>query len=178
MIKLIPVSDFRELNQNIRQIYDHSFPSDERRDWQDLKSLFGQPDYTFYHIWGGGGMGLIGFITTWNLKSCVFIEHFALEETARGKGVGSQVLSHLLKSTSNRVVLEVEEATTEQNRRRISFYERLGFSACDSIYWQPPYSNDKNKVKMLLMSYPDKIRAMEFEEIKKELYLKVYKVND
>lgn len=176
MIKLISVSDFGELNENIRQIYVDSFPVDERRDWDELKKLLEQPNFTFYQIMGDHG--LIGFITIWDLQDFVFIEHFALEESARGKGIGSQVVTHLLESNSTRVVLEVDLAITEMNRRRINFYERLGFSACDSIYWQPAYGADKITVKMLLMSSPDKITSLEFDKVKTEIYSKVYQVGE
>jgi hypothetical protein len=72
----------------------------------------------------------------------------------------------------------VEESITDDARRRIAFYESIGFSVCEGIYYQPPYSPDKNKVKMLLMSFPENILPPEFDEIKTRIYREVYQQKD
>ena len=75
---------------------------------------------------------------------------------------------------SKPVILEVEEPFTETARKRILFYERLNFSVNNQSYFQPPYSNDKNSVKMLLMSYPKKIDSKYFEKTKTQIHDLVY----
>jgi ribosomal protein S18 acetylase RimI-like enzyme len=112
------------------------------------------------------------------LPGFTFIEHFAIKESIRGKGIGSKAIRLITETKSPRVILEVEEPTDKLARRRIAFYKRLGFSVCKNTYWQPPYSPEKKKVKMLLMSFPDKIQSGEFMEIKKHIYLKVYQLEE
>jgi len=172
MIKLIKVSNLRELNVDLKAIYIESFHSDERREWQELTELLHKPHFNLNQVFED--QKLIGLITSWNLLNFTFIEHFAIQKSDQGNGVGSQVIKQMIDTKSTKVVLEVEEPTDDLTRRRIIFYERLGFSICECIYYQPPYSNDKSKVKMLLMSFPDKIMPWEFDEIKTQLYREIY----
>jgi ribosomal protein S18 acetylase RimI-like enzyme len=172
MIKVIPASNLREMNHELKQMYIDSFPSDERREWKEMQKLIDHPNFNLHQVFDDHKS--VGLITTWNLLNFTFIEHFAIEESFQGKGVGSQVITQIIEGKITKVVLEVEEPTDEPSSRRISFYERLGFSICDSSYYQPPYSMGKSKVKMLLMSFPDKIMPSEFNEIKTQVYREVY----
>jgi len=174
MIKLIQVSNLQVLSDDLKHIYIDSFPFDERREWQEFKDLLHHPNFILNQVFDD--QKLIGIISTWKLADFVFIEHFAIEESQRGKGVGTKVVKQIINEAPIKVVLEVDVPTNEAAHRRITFYERLGFSTCESIYWQPPYSPDKKKVKMLLMSFPDKILHSEFIEIKKQLYRVVYQI--
>jgi ribosomal protein S18 acetylase RimI-like enzyme len=172
MIQLITVSNSIELNDDIEQIYLNSFPSDERKEWQELKDLLNHPNFSLNKIVQGGKS--IGLITFWDLPDFVFIEHFAIHESHRGKGTGVSVIKIITEEKPIKIVVEVEEPTTVSNRRRIAFYERLGFTLNEDVYYQPPYSTDKNEVKMLLMSYPEKIKTNNFEEIKTQIHQLVY----
>lgn len=174
MIKVIPASNLREMNQELKQMYIDSFPSNERREWKELQKLIDHPSFNIHQVFID--QKSIGLITIWNLLSFTFIEHFAIEESFQGKGVGSQVIKQIIEGEPTQVVLEVDEPTDEPSRRRITFYERLGFSVCENIYFQPPYSKGKDKVKMLLMSFPDKITDSEFTGIKELLYREVYQL--
>ena len=162
------------MNKEIKQLYIDSFPSNERREWKEMLLLIDHPSFNLHQVFDN--QKSIGLISFWNLLNFIFIEHFAIEETFQGKGVGSQVIRQIMEGISTKVVLEVEEPIDEPTRRRITFYERLGFSVCESIYYQPPYSLGKSKVKMLLMSAPDKITPLEFIEIKAQLHGEVYQV--
>ncbi|HAH22441.1 MAG TPA: GNAT family N-acetyltransferase [Prolixibacteraceae bacterium] len=174
MIKVIPASNLREMSEELKQMYIDSFPSNERREWEELQKLVEHPHFNIHQVFID--QKSIGLISIWNLLNFTFIEHFAIEESFQGKGVGSQVIMQIIEGKTTKVVLEVEEPTDEPSRRRITFYERLGFSVCESNYFQPPYAMGKDKVKMLLMSFPDKITALEFTEIKDLLYKEVYQL--
>lgn len=172
MVNLIPVSTSQNLSEELEQIYKGSFPPDERRDWKKMKELLIQPKFILNQIFKD--QVLIGLITLWNLPNFVFIEHFAILEPKRGKGIGTLVLKQVIAKNPTTLIVEVEEPNTGEARRRIAFYERSGFSACEGIYYQPPYALDKNKVKMLLMSFPEKISQLNFNEIKTKIYREVY----
>jgi hypothetical protein len=92
----------------------------------------------------------------------------------RGKGLGTQVIRQILARIPAPVILEVEEPFTDVARKRISFYEQLNFSVSEGDYYQPPYSIGKNKVKMLLMSYAEKLKTNDFTEIKSRIHQSVY----
>jgi len=76
------------------------------------------------------------------------------------------------------VILEVEEPFTDVAKKRIAFYERLNFRISEQEYYQPPYSVGKNRVKMLLMSYPEKLDPNKFTTIKNKIYQTVYSHNE
>lgn len=166
----------QKLNPEIKQIYTDSFPSEERRDWDELEQILQQPLFSLLQVLVN--QELTGIIAIWDLTDFRFIEHFAIKASAQGKGVGSQIIKEVIEEQPIRVVLEVEEPITDSAKRRMGFYFRLGFSVCDCTYWQPAYSAIKNKVKMRLMSYPDKIQPGEFNQIKEHIYREVYQLSE
>lgn len=175
-IQLIPISSSIQLNEGLKEIYIGSFHSDERREWKELLEQIQHPDFIINQVFYN--LEIIGMITTWDLPGFTFIEHFAIKESIRGKGIGSQVIRLITETKLHRVILEVEKPIDKSAKRRIAFYKRLGFSVCKNTYWQPPYSPDQSKVKMLLMSFPDQIQSEEFMAIKKHIYTKVYQLKE
>lgn len=176
MINLIPVFNSHDLSENLKQIYIGSFPPDERRDWEKMKELLHHSNFILNQVFEN--QKLVGLISVWNFQGFVFIEHFAILESKRGKGIGSQALKQVIAENPTKIIVEVEEPINDDARRRVAFYEGAGFSVCEEIYYQPPYSPDKNKVKMLLMSFPEKILPPEFDEIKTRIYREVYQQKD
>jgi GNAT superfamily N-acetyltransferase len=176
MIKLIHVTNPLDLTEDLKQIYFDSFPPNERRDWLEIKELLKHSGFILNQILEN--QKLVGLISVWNLSKFVFIEHFAILESNRGKGIGTQVLKQVIAENPTTLIVEVEEPITDAARHRIAFYESARFSVCEGIYYQPPYSPDKNKVKMLLMSFPENILPPEFHEIKTRIYREVYQQKD
>lgn len=173
MIQLIPVSDLKHLDDDLKQLYLDSFPADERRAWEAMQQLLTHPLFNVCRITHTSTF--MGFITFWKWHDLLFIEHFALTEQARGKGFGTQMMEQIIKENSSTIVLEVELPLTEQATRRITFYQRLGFILCQQEYYQPPYNPGNEKIKMLIMSYPHILTTKDFAVIKKRLYKDVYK---
>lgn len=172
----MPFTNSEELNTEFRQIYEEAFPADERRGWQQLIDTLENPLFNLigiYHL-----KKFIGFFVVWNLNRFSFIEHFAICNTDRGKGFGTQAIQQILSRILTPVILEVEEPFTESAQNRIKFYERLNFSISEDVYYQPPYSTEKNKVKMLLMSYPEQIKSSDFENFKAQIHHFVYDYNE
>lgn len=172
MIELIPFPRVQQLSPEIKQIYTASFPSAERREWDELEHLLQQPLFNLFQVFDN--QKLTGIISIWDLMDFRFIEHFAIIAKAQGKGVGSKVIKQIIRTHPTRVILEVEEPLTDLAIRRKGFYTRLGFSVCERNYWQPAYSAEKSKVKMRLMSFPNKIQTEEFDLIKRHIYREVY----
>jgi ribosomal protein S18 acetylase RimI-like enzyme len=173
---LISISDSTELTCEFRAIYEEAFPPDERREWPQMLELLNNQHFSLEGIYHQ--QKIIGMLSVWNLAGFRFLEHFAIRESERKKGYGTLVVNQLLAGNSTPLILEVEEPITETAQKRIQFYERFNFSVCKREYFQPPYSIDKNKVKMLLMSYPDKINDDSFPQIKASIYQLVYGFND
>jgi len=152
------------------EIYESSFPSDERRNLNQQTELLKNPLYKFFAAYDNGS--IVGIIGTWQIVDFVFIEHFAIKEGLRGTGLGTSLLNAFIPG--KRVVLETERPVNDTTRRRIGFYERLGFKLNTYNYTQPAYSPDKKPVPMFLMSCPETLSESEFVGIRRLLHTVVY----
>jgi ribosomal protein S18 acetylase RimI-like enzyme len=175
MIQIIRVSSPIAFEETLKNIYLDSFPSDERREWDELIELTQKPYFTLYRI--SYRNETVGLITVWEWQELAFIEHFAINKSFQGQGIGSKVLNQLQKKLTSSVILETELPNNELAIRRINFYTRLGFHICEEEYLQPAYDKNKKTVKMSLMSYPDKINHPDFIAIRNKLYKEVYRRN-
>ncbi len=158
--------------QKAWKIYEEAFPYDERRSLSQQKGLLDNPLYHFNCLHAGGQ--LAGFIAWWKLDGFVFIDHFAIDKKQRGNGLGQKFLEKFISDQSLYTVLEVEKPSSVQAKKRIAFYQRLGFHLNEYDYLQPPFSEDKNPVPLLLMSHPASLDGDGFLKTKSELYRVVY----
>lgn len=158
-------------------IYESSFPSDERRDLKSqLKSMKNEL-YNFFVVYEDKILAAI--ITDWNLGNFLFVEHLAVKENLRGKGIGTKVLNEHLKITNKKTILEVERPANETAAKRIKFYEKIGFKLSGEFdYIQPSYGKGKNPVPMFLMAYPESINDSEFSCLRENIHTKVYGLNE
>ncbi|MMZ64037.1 hypothetical protein D1872_263320 [compost metagenome] len=74
------------------------------------------------------------------------------------------------------IILEVEPPEEEMARRRIGFYERLGFCLNAFDYVQPPLRQNAEELKLLIMSYPSPLTLQQFKDYRPILYREVYGV--
>ncbi|MCA9477713.1 MAG: GNAT family N-acetyltransferase [Nanoarchaeota archaeon] len=150
-----------------------AFPVDERHSKNTQEEMFDLDNYTLY---GAYNTELLGFSGVWNFETFQFIEHLAVRKEMRGKGYGTQIMSQLLKE--GLVVLEVEPPVDEQSKKRIRFYENLGFHLNQYEYIQPAYEPTTKPVPLLIMSYPRPIDLSEFETIRERLHREVYDLKE
>lgn len=140
-------------------LYNAAFPAEERRpytDEQHLESFIKMKGGKFHGIAVKDGDLFVGFLTYWTFKDYIYIEHFAIVPERRGRNIGRTLLRHVMKTVGENILLEVELPETEEARRRIRFYEELGFRQRVEVeYVQPPYSKELPEVPMLLMTHGD-----------------------
>lgn len=136
----------------IRGWYTHSFPADERRDFDELIPLLAHTDMHFCGL--VEDTYLVGFIVYWQWDDILFVEHLAVDPQQRGNQFGQKALALLLHIPCRYVLLEVERPTDVLSQRRIQFYERQGFTLNPFDYVQPPYQPGKAAVPMRSMSIP------------------------
>lgn len=150
-----------------------SFPQCEMRDYKDFLSVFNNPAFAAYDV--ADGDKKVGVITLWRFEDFTFIEHLAIFPEYRGCGYGGEAVKKALDK-SVITVLEIELPETVMQKRRLKFYERLGFKVNGCKYFQPPYRAGDKKCDMLLLSYPAPLenarRAIE------KLHKTVYGVKD
>jgi GNAT superfamily N-acetyltransferase len=157
-----------------RQIYESSFPEDERRDFNLIKALDKNTELDFCIITNNQSV-VIGILSYWNFDTFVYIEHFATQEEKRGLGIGSKILTELVNTFSKPIVLEIELPENALAKRRMEFYQRHGFAPQPYNYVQPPYDKTKQSVPMLIMTKSKEEISKEcYYSIIKELHQKVY----
>lgn len=165
------IEDFEE----IWNIMEYSFPVAERRSYDGQRNSFHNP---CYRVFGHRIQGKIAaFLAVWKLDGFWYVEHFAVKEEFRGSGIGANILTELLKTLQQRVVLEVEPPSAGIAERRIAFYRRNGFVLNEYDYIQPELTAGAGEIPLRVMSYPDALNETEFAAVKKELYKKVYGKN-
>ncbi|HUH46122.1 MAG TPA: GNAT family N-acetyltransferase [Arenibacter sp.] len=137
------------------ELYEASFPKEERRTITGQNRIFGLEPYHFEVIVMGDAM--VGLLLWWGFKEFVFIEHFATMPNVRGKGYGGKILGEFLEAQNRRVVLEVEPPEDDLKKRRIAFYQKLGFVFNPHFYKQPPMQKGCGPLQLYLMSWPTEI---------------------
>lgn len=136
----------------IRDLYESTFPVQERRDWHQLLQLLGEPAMQLSVVMVD--QQAVGFVVAWRLGSWYYVEHLAIDPLQRGKKYGGKVMEAVLEAGRGRVILEVERVHDANSQRRISFYERLGYTVVGIDYHQPPYRKGEATLPMHLMSRP------------------------
>lgn len=158
-------SDFDSFYSEITK----AFISDEYREYDEAKKLFFDGSYDVFCLKNADTC--IGFMSIWHFSDFAFAEHFVVKEEFRNQGYGMQFLTALKEIYAN-IVLEAEPPISEIQMRRLAFYKRNGFVENEGEYYQPAYKKDSNKVRLVVMSYPDKLSA--FDEICEKIKRKVY----
>jgi hypothetical protein len=73
------------------------------------------------------------------------------------------ILNRFITTNDKAILLEVELPTSSINKRRIKFYERIGFKLNTHYYEIPAIRENHSALQLLLMSYPNKITTEEVE---------------
>ena len=161
-----------------KEIYNSSFPLDERRDFDLVVEMVGKEGFDFYVIKSSlEDETPIGIISIWEFCDFVYIEHFAIDLSLRQKGYGSKVLNEIINKYSKPFIIEVEPPTNVEALKRIDFYKKLNFLLLDFNYLQPAYSPNQKSLSMQLMT--NNILYFTNENIQKAVSLihkTVYKV--
>ncbi|WP_415325393.1 GNAT family N-acetyltransferase [Chryseobacterium sp. MMS23-Vi53] len=155
--------------QEIFNAYCKTFPEDERRDWDKLKTLFSNPKVKIISVLHESKN--IGYLIIWELSQFVFVEHFEVFEEFRSKKLGSNITNYLFENYP-RIILEIEHGhLSDDAKRRYAFYQKNGFTLIDEMYVQPSYGEGKRPLDLwLLANYsPENLNA-----IKDEIYDIVY----
>lgn len=163
------------LLDKVEKTYNDSFPEAERRAFSLVRELVKEESrFVVYALLRDEAY--VGFITAWQFDSFTYVEHFAIDESARNGGIGAGTMKQFLALCDVPVVLEVEIPTEEMSKRRIGFYERLGYVLDSHVYFQPPYRRGEEFLEMRLMTYGDIDLQRSFEAVKACIHRYVYGV--
>ena len=162
------------------KLYNDSFPVDERRLFEDEKHLdnyIKMKGGKFNAFAAKDGDLFLAFLSYWTFEGYTYIEHFAVNPAQRGKNIGRLMLNHLFKEVSPNVLIEVRHPETEEDKKRVEFYEKNDFRIRKEFnYTQPSYGGKGQKaVPMLLMTHGD-VNLHNIDSIK-DMLREVYNVN-
>ena len=155
-------------------LYEHSFPEEERRPTRDWLEMPGRDEAFTLNVIEADGVAA-GLLTVWRFGDFAYVEHFAVSPERRGGGLGARALQTLVESVQVPIVLEVEpKGSTPMADRRISFYERQGFELSPLSYMQPPYRPGGAAIALNLMSTRGEWLRASHEAVCKEIFRRVY----
>lgn len=160
----------------IWQLFKTSFPEHERRSYEMQQKLLLKENYNI-KIYETNSLELEGFIAYWEFEKFIFIEHLAVSEKLRGRGLGQKIINEM-KNNKKPLILEVElpDMKDINTLRRIEFYERQDFKLCNYDYYQPPLNKTDEKTPMKIMVYNDILNNEKFYDIRNILYKEVYEI--
>jgi hypothetical protein len=173
MINLKPVTD-EKFSSVYKRLID-AFPYEERRDERDEKKCFLKSQFNFCEIIDDGES--VGLIVFWVFSKFLFVEHIAINKEIRSKGYGSKTFELLKTQYNLPIILEAESPETEMQKKRIKFYENLGFKINCYDYTQPSYHNEES-VPLMVLSFPQLLSESEFEEFFKTTREIVYGIEN
>lgn len=158
--------------ETIRQLLESSFPVEERRPFPDFLRLLSNGAFSLY-VWEENEK-LMAFSVVWDFGDFQFLEYLAVHPDTRGTGYGTKAMNDLITAFHTPLLLEVEPPADAISRKRIVFYERLGFVLNDFPYFQPPYRADGTPFSLRIMSYRRPLEAADFAEKAEKLKWEVY----
>ncbi len=165
--------------KSIEVLYNDSFPAVERRKFENVEVLLGRADVPFNMIAAIEDNELLGFLSYWEFDGFRYVEHFAVNEKHRGKGIGSSIMEYFINECDKiPIILEVEIPESGVGaRRRVDFYMRHGFIIWRLVkYIQPPYDDGSETVEMSLMTLGvnSNVKVAQMGEIlKREVYKRI-----
>lgn len=166
------LADKREFDR-VYEIMEEAFPPCELRDYVGQRALLDHPNYRLY-VKKVDGV-IVSFLGAWEFDDFIFGEHFAVDDSCRGNGLGATVLKEFFNLTDKVFFFEVESPESQMAARRIKFYERLGCQLSDFGYVQPALQSGQEPVDLICMTYPIKLDEETFESYKKQVFDVVYK---
>ena len=174
MMKLIEIETVSAIGYPLfEKLLKASFPVAEYRDMKELRGVV-ERNGLFHLLSLEEENRIVGFISYWEFESFVYVEHFVIDESFRGRKYGETAILKFVAEQPKPVVLEVEPPETEIARRRINFYERCHFHLIDKDYMQPPYRQGDAMLRLVLMSTDKDFCADSFDCVKQTIYREVY----
>ncbi|MDE5897184.1 MAG: N-acetyltransferase [Clostridia bacterium] len=139
------------LFQSAAALYERAFPPIERRDLADCIRILADGRFHMDALVSEGNFAGIAFY--WLGEEFLYFEHFAIEESLRGRGLGGAALALLRSDYGKNVVLEIEPPEWGATAtRRKSFYEREGFALNSYRHVQLKYRAGDGDCELRVMS--------------------------
>ena len=165
--------DFRPLSKydvnysKVIELYKEAFPGVQRVPSCILRYIMRKGKTGFCVLYDHDSW--IGLIYVTEYKDIVFVHFFAISESRRSEGYGSEVMESLKEIYSgNRIVLNIEELDAQEENyqqrvKRKAFYGKNGFSSSGYIVKEPGE-------RLEMMIFGGKIAKEEIKAMYKSLF--------
>lgn len=157
---------------SFQKAYAASFPENERRSPSSQRAALRDARYRL-DAWLDEDR-FIGFMGWWDFDEFRYIEHVAVAPEARSGGYGGLILTQWRDASEKPVLLEIEEVVDDLTRRRLGFYQRLGFKEVPGVHIQPAYQGDGPAPAMQVLSWPVPITESQRREFVALLHAEVW----
>lgn len=166
-----------KLWEQVWRLYVDSFPEWERRRISSHGRASDDDDFhTYIAIENGNLQGLIFY---WEYDSTIYVEHLAVNPLLRGKSIGSHIIAGLIEENPDfTIILEIDPPVDDISKRRLKFYERLGFVENDVDYVHPSYTKNGKPHELRILSYPELLSSDELEKFRDYMANRVMKYID
>ncbi len=156
-------------------IYNESFPEIERKNLNGIKIALSKDKFHNELVFSENNP--VAILSYWLYPGFCYLEYIAINPSEKGNGLGTNILGSLLEEVSQPVILEIEHIVDETTRRRLNFYQRMGFIPNPQHnHMQPPYQQGFELLPMLLMTYPAEISESEYLEFYKLLTTEIVEI--
>lgn len=171
MLKIIPVdSEKSALFPQVDALYENAFPLHEKRNHAAKIRALNHANYQL-QAWFDDEL-FIGMIGMWDFGDYNYIEHLAVNNTLRGQGYGKRMLNQFLQQFPQ-TILEIDPLTTEIARKRLHFYQSLGFQVNHYPHSHPTYHENLADHQLIVLSYPYPIDPQQYQRFLNDLRLEV-----
>jgi len=153
--------------KTFHKIYSVSFPVHEQRNEQQQISAFGKENY--YLIIKTEGEKLLSFIAYWDFDDYVYIEHLAVNPQYRGANIGSNTLNSFAEIIGKTILLEIDPIIDDVSRKRLHFYEKLGYVLNPYEHSHPAYDINFKPHRLLVLSHGKGIDETQYLRFHKNL---------
>ena len=147
-------------------LYRSSFPAHELRLPPDQRDVMSDPLYHFDMCLLDGA--LAGLILYWDFGTYIYVEHFCVEPSLRGHGLGTLILAELARQNKT-IILEIDPLTTAIAHKRLRFYQSMGFHANPWAHHHPSYHQGIADHELLVLSYPQPIGERQYQQFARDL---------
>lgn len=155
-----------EIFSLVDDLYLRAFPWHEQREADAKRQALAHPDYAL-EAWFDDGT-FVGLSGTWAFDGYSYIEHLAIDDSLRGRGYGKRLLRQLLERHP-RTLLEIDPLKTDIARKRLRFYQSMGFVANDYAHAHPSYHDGIADHELIVLSYPQVLNAQAYQRFSEDL---------
>lgn len=168
-MNVIPINSSKHrLFHLFASLYQCSFPIFEQRTSQQQEEAFANPQY---HLLGYEQDDVfIGFISYWELKSCIYIEHFAINTNLRRQGYGKRILTQFIADNNSTILLEIDPIIDKISLARLRFYQQIGFYQNTYRHAHPSYRKEYAPHNLIILTAKAPISAQTYDQFIEELH--------